>query len=60
VPETEVVQLEIPGAPATRVQAAAGVQASPDVDDESATVPDGLDFAPEASTSVRVTVTEPG
>jgi hypothetical protein len=60
VPETEAVQLETPAAPGTRVHAAAGVHESPAVEEESVTVPAGLDFAPAASTSLTVTVTGAG
>lgn len=59
-PETDAEQLETPTAPGTRVHAAAGVHASPAVEEESVTVPAGLDFEPAASTSVTVTVTGAG
>jgi hypothetical protein len=53
-------QLDAPGAPATRVQVADGEKASPAADDETVTVPAGLDFVPAASVSVTVTETDPG
>ena len=60
LPDTASEQLAAPGVPATSVHAEEGANASPAADDESDTTPAGLDFAPEASTSVTVTVTEPG
>ena len=59
MPEIVAEQLDTPKAPAVRVQEAAGLNASPGPVEESDTVPAGLDFAPEVSTSVTVMVTVP-
>jgi hypothetical protein len=59
VPRTTVEQAETPATPETRLQEAAGLKESA-AEEDKVTVPDGLDFVPEDSVSVTVTVTVPG